>query len=93
MQALLSREDMRSARSIVRWVGIGVQPQKSHAAVLLDTIKLFDAESTSAIRRVAEEINLGSLASQEVCRTANIQLQKIYETSTVTLAGLADAAK
>jgi len=79
MQTLLSRENMRSARSIVRWVGIGVMPEQSNAAVLLDMIAPFDAQLTSAIRQVAEEINLKTLASPEVCKMANEQLKTISE--------------
>ena len=81
MSAVLSRTDMRTARSLVRWVGVGCQPKQSDADVLLQIVKPFDPTSTSEVRRVADEINRGVLASQEICLKAEAQLQKLYALS------------
>ena len=81
MSAVLSRTDMRTARNLVRWVGVGCQPKQAGADVLLQIVKPFYPTATSEVRHIADESNRGVLASQEICMKAEVQLQKLYALS------------
>lgn len=78
MSAVLSRADFLAARKVVRWVGIGVQPEQSNGALLNEITSPFAEAVTVKIRLVAAEINLGKLPTQDVCKLADAELQWLY---------------
>ena len=85
MSAVLSRNDFRAARDVIRWAGIGCQPKQSNGALLNEITSPFAEAVTAKIRLVAGEINLGKLPKQDVCKLADAELQRLYEQGQVEI--------
>lgn len=79
MQALLTRDDMRTVRTFLRWVSIGAQPSAHLAASVSEVIKPLSPESMSLVQPVVDEARRGVLASQKMCGEAQKQLQTVFE--------------
>lgn len=78
MQTVLTRHDMLATRNLLRWISLGTQPSKMNAAAISELIKPLPAEALSLVRRVMDEAGRGVLASQEVCKEAQEQLQTVF---------------
>lgn len=78
MQTVFTRDDMLTTRNLLRWVAVGTQPSLQSTAAVSEVIKSLNPESVSLVRRVLEEIGRGVLASQEVCKQAQQQLQSAF---------------
>lgn len=78
MQTVLSRNDMLATRNLLRWISLGTQPSKQNTAAVSELIKPLDPAIVPVLRRVMDEAGRGVLASQEVCKEAQEQLQSAF---------------
>jgi hypothetical protein len=78
MQAVLSKDDFQSARTFLRWTGMGVQPSAKRAQNVLELLRGTRNEVLAPVEAVVEDIGRGVMVSQATCNTAQEQLLRAY---------------
>lgn len=74
----LGTSDFRALRSFARFSGMGVLPSPERAAAALDVIQASgDPPELQGMRKIAEGVRAGLLASQAACMQACRDLERL----------------
>ena len=75
--------DLKTVRTFLRYVGMGVMPSRERADATLDAIAAFEASPEQPefflAKQIAEGIKTGILANQSDCLQAAAELQRIMD--------------
>lgn len=72
----MTRNDYLSAKSFLRWSGIGIAPSVERAKATLDVVRETTLES---IKAIAQDVMRGMMVSQDSCNAAVKDLDRAYQ--------------
>jgi hypothetical protein len=79
----IQQDELKTARTFIRYVGMGVMPSHERADAALDVIDLLEAtpeqHELSLVKKIAMGIRAGILADQSDCLQAAAELQRIMD--------------
>ena len=78
METVMTREDFRHVRHVLRFAGIGVAPAADVVDRAVDRVAMHLSKMPE-FHASMERLRAGVLPSQEICSKAELQLEQFFE--------------